>query len=191
MNYSQIVKVASRFKIKLAGQAHLNIEHLARQAKGLSKNINTLLAGAGENGPQAQKLVSNLARTSQQLVNDSKQYGISEEIAGQYKSSLMGLLGQLRGLIDYRYHALLQPLSVAIDAFAPAAIPAIGPAMTWHPIGAGEPEDPEEEVDLPLPPGLGVGRQCPPGTPQKVCDLGYWPVGYDMKQHQIEMKQKS
>lgn len=189
MNYSKIIKLADSFRVKLGGKSYEDVLHIAHQTDGLYKNLNVLLKGTS-NKQQVKKLVLSLVSMARQFVKDAKSYGISAKTAGEYKDNLTDLVNQISKLLIKQYLTLLRPIKLALENFTPAIIPKqeTDPKMTWHPIGPDEPEEPEE--DLPLPPGLGLGRQCPPGTPQRVCDLGYWPIGYDPEQHKIEREQR-
>jgi len=194
MSSQKLSNIAQHFRVKLGQKAFSDVLHIARQAAGLYANLKILLQGAvdpdiyeGEDNTQSvRNLVAQLTRLSRRLVTDSKTYGVSAKTAAQYKSQLQGLVNRIKGLIVVsRYLPLLQPISLALETFNPTAISRQTPKMIWHPIGPDEPEDPEP--DLPLPPGLS-GRRCPPGTPQRICDLGYWPIGYGPQQHAIERK---
>jgi hypothetical protein len=196
---NSILKLAEKFRIKLGKSSYSNIVHIARQVDSLSKNVGHLLPGVVDkdlyepvdNSHLVGKLINQLRTVSFAMAKDAKQFGLSEEVAGSYKAKLVGLLGQLVGLVvDKRYLVILKPLNLALGNFDPVAVPREKPKMTWHPIPEGAPEDPEEEEEIPLPPGLGLGRSCPPGTPQRICDLGYWPIGYSAEQHKIEQAEK-
>lgn len=179
------------------GQGYSNVQHIARQAHGLYNNLNALLPGAINddiyepinNTNQVRGLVIQIRGLAQEFIKDATKFGVSAKVAARYKAQLIELVNRLSGLIQKkRYLSLLSPLNLALQSFIPEPIGKRAPKMVWQPIGPGEPEEPE--LDIPLPPGLGLGRTCPAGTPQRVCDLGYWPVGYGLQQHRIEKRRQ-
>jgi hypothetical protein len=196
---SRILKLAEKFRVKLGKSGYRDIVHIARQADNLYKGVGHLLPGVVDNdlyepvdnSNLVKNIVGQLRVVSFAMAKDAKQFGLSAEVAASYKAKLVGLLAKLVGLVvDKKYLVMLKPLNLSLANFEPVAVPRKKPKMVWHPIAEGEPEDPEEEEEVPLPPGLGLGRTCPPGTPQRVCDLGYWPIGYDARQHKIEQSEK-
>jgi len=130
----KVFRLSSEFRIKIAQQARGAVFHIASQAKDLSYNLETLLKGAedpadpyDEDENQRKSWATNLVREirtkARSFVRDMNMYGVSEAVSSDYKSNLQMLLSKLKMVIvNGRYHALLRPLEVALNAFNPTAI---------------------------------------------------------------------